>query len=114
MIHNESDLSAWRPGGLSKSVISRVIIGATPLGVLIALLTTYLLSPLRLQVLRCLEVGVSGRKGRRTSCLGADVGIAEDRTTSAQAVRRSLSTNGHLPKTVARGFYDAAWQLRNY
>ena len=36
--------------GLSKSFISRVIIGVTPFRVLITLLTTYLLSPLPLQV----------------------------------------------------------------
>ena len=40
--------STWRPRGLSKSVISRVIIGATPFRVLITLLITYLLSPLGL------------------------------------------------------------------
>ena len=37
-------------GRLSKSVISRVIIGVTPFRVLINLLITYLLSPLGLQV----------------------------------------------------------------
>ena len=36
--------------GLSKSFISRVIIGVTPFRVLITLLLTYLLSPLPLQV----------------------------------------------------------------
>ena len=40
--------SAWRARGLSKSVISRVIIGVTPFRVLITLLITYLLSPLGL------------------------------------------------------------------
>ena len=35
---------------LSKSVISRVIIGVTPFRVLINLLITYLLSPIGLQV----------------------------------------------------------------
>ena len=35
----------WRGRGLSKSFISRVIIGATPFRVLITLLITYLLSP---------------------------------------------------------------------
>ena len=38
------------PRGLSKSFISRVIIGVTPFRVLITLLITYLLSPLPLQV----------------------------------------------------------------
>ena len=37
-------LSTWRPRGLSKSVISRVIIRVTPFRVLITLLITYLLS----------------------------------------------------------------------
>ena len=36
----------WRGRGLSKSFISRLIIGVTPFRVLIALLITYLLSPL--------------------------------------------------------------------
>ena len=36
--------------GRGKSVISRVIIRATPFGVLITLLVTHLLSPLGLQV----------------------------------------------------------------
>ena len=40
----------WRPRGLSKSVISRVIIGVTPFRVLITLLMSHLLSPLGLQV----------------------------------------------------------------
>ena len=40
----------WRGRGLSKSFISRVIIGVTPVRVLITLLITYLLSPLPLQV----------------------------------------------------------------
>ena len=40
----------WRGRGLSKSFISRVIIGVTPFRVLITLLVTYLLSPLPLQV----------------------------------------------------------------
>ena len=39
------DPTAWRASGLSKSFISRVIIGVTPFRVLI----TYLLSPLPLQ-----------------------------------------------------------------
>ena len=39
-------------GGLSKLVISRVIIRVTPFRALITLLITYLLSPLPLQVLR--------------------------------------------------------------
>ena len=42
----------WRPRGLSKSVISRVVIGVTPFKVLITLLITllitYLLNPLGL------------------------------------------------------------------
>ena len=42
--------TAWRPRGLSKSVISRVIIRVTPFRVLITLLLTHLLSPLGLQV----------------------------------------------------------------
>ena len=40
----------WRGRGLSKSFISRVILGVTPFRVLITLLITYLLSPLPLQV----------------------------------------------------------------
>ena len=40
----------WRSRGLSKSFISRVIIGVTPFRVLTTLLMTYLLSPLPLQV----------------------------------------------------------------
>ena len=50
----------WRPRGLSKSVISRVIIGVTPFRVLITLLITHLLSPLGLQVnpLRNVQKGV--------------------------------------------------------
>ena len=40
----------WRGRGLSKSFITRVIIGVTPFRVLTALLITYLLSPLPLQV----------------------------------------------------------------
>ena len=40
----------WRPRGLSKPVISRVIIGLAPLRALITLLVTYLLSSLGLQV----------------------------------------------------------------
>ena len=43
------ELRAWRASGLSKSFISRVIIGVTPFRVLITLLITYLLSPLPLQ-----------------------------------------------------------------
>ena len=39
---------AWRPRGLSKWDISRVIIGVTPFRILITLLITYLLSPLGL------------------------------------------------------------------
>ena len=42
--------STWRGRGLSKSFISRVIIGVTPFRVLITLLVTYLLRPLPLQV----------------------------------------------------------------
>ena len=42
--------STWGPRGLSKSVISRVIMRVTPFRVLITLLTTHLLSPLTLQV----------------------------------------------------------------
>ena len=38
----------WRARGLSKSFIIRAIIGVTPFRVLIALLITYLLSPLAL------------------------------------------------------------------
>ena len=41
----------WRPRGLSKSVISRVIVRVTPFRVLITLLITHLLSPRGLQVL---------------------------------------------------------------
>ena len=41
-------LHTWG-GGLSKSFISRVIIGATPFRALITLLRTYLLSPMPLQ-----------------------------------------------------------------
>ena len=44
------DTITWRGRGLSKSFISRVIIGVTPFRVLITLLITYLLSPLPLQV----------------------------------------------------------------
>ena len=40
----------WRPRGLSKSVISRVIVWVTPVRVLITLLIAQLLSPLGLQV----------------------------------------------------------------
>ena len=40
----------WRGRGLSKSILSRVIIGVTPFRVLITLLVTYLRSPLPLQV----------------------------------------------------------------
>ena len=47
-----SDTHTWRPRGLSKWVISRVIIRVTPFKVLITLLITHLLSPLGLQVLR--------------------------------------------------------------
>ena len=43
-------LLTWRGRGLSKSFISRVIIGVTPFRVFITLLITYLLSPLPLQV----------------------------------------------------------------
>ena len=39
----------WRPRGLSKSVISRVISRVTPFRVLTTLLITHLLSPLGLQ-----------------------------------------------------------------
>ena len=46
---NENE-STWRGRGLSKSFISRVIIGVTPFRVPITLLITYLLSPLPLQV----------------------------------------------------------------
>ena len=41
---------SWRGRGLSKSFISRVIIGVTPVRVLLTLLISYLLSPLPLQV----------------------------------------------------------------
>ena len=44
-----SELATWRARGLSKSLISRVIIGVTLFRVLITLLITYLLSPLPLQ-----------------------------------------------------------------
>ena len=44
---------AWRPRGLSKWVISRVIIRVTPFRVLITLLITHILSPLGLQVRMC-------------------------------------------------------------
>ena len=40
----------WRARGLSKSFLSGVIIGVTPVRVLITLLKTYILSPLPLQV----------------------------------------------------------------
>ena len=40
----------WRPRGLSKSVLSRVIIRVAPFKVLITLFITHLLSPLGLQV----------------------------------------------------------------
>ena len=40
----------WRPRGLSKSVMSRIIIRVTPFRVLITLLITHLLSPVGLQV----------------------------------------------------------------
>ena len=43
-------MTTWRGRGLSKSCISRVIIGVTPFRVLITLLITYVLSPLPLQV----------------------------------------------------------------
>ena len=46
----------WRGRGLSKSFISRLIIGVTPFRVLITLLITYLLSPLPLQVGLVLKV----------------------------------------------------------
>ena len=46
----EQASATWRPRGLSKSVISRVTIRATPFRVLITLLITHLLSPLGLQV----------------------------------------------------------------
>ena len=42
--------SSWRPRGLPKSVISRVILGVSPVRVLITLLITHLLTPLGLQV----------------------------------------------------------------
>ena len=42
-------MSTWRPRGLSKSLIGRVIVRVTPVKVLITLLTTHLLSPLGLQ-----------------------------------------------------------------
>ena len=42
--------TTWRPRGLSKSVISRVIMRVTPFRVLITLLITHLLSPLGLQI----------------------------------------------------------------
>ena len=41
---------SYLEGGLSKSFISRVIIGVTPFRVLMTLLISYLLSPLPLQV----------------------------------------------------------------
>ena len=40
--------STWRLGGLSKSVVSRVLVGVIPFRVLITLLITDLLSPLGL------------------------------------------------------------------
>ena len=49
--------STWRGRGLSKSFISRVIIGVTPFRVLITLLITYLLSPLPLQVIGAFSAG---------------------------------------------------------
>ena len=48
---DEGRWGTWRPRGLSKSVISRVIIGLTLFRVLITPLITYLLSPLGLQVI---------------------------------------------------------------
>ena len=58
-LHQILDSSKWATaipkrytlegGGLSKSFISRVIIGATPFRALITLLRTYLLSPMPLQ-----------------------------------------------------------------
>ena len=66
-----------RDRGLSKLVISRVIIRVTPFRALITLLITYLLSPLPLQVgvsaphglgFRCL--GVRGFRGLGFRCLG--------------------------------------------
>ena len=41
--------ATWRPGGLTKSVISRVITRVSPFRVLVTLLITHLLSPLGLQ-----------------------------------------------------------------
>ena len=43
------EVYTWRPKGLSKWAISRVIIRVTPFGVLMTLLITHLLSPLGLQ-----------------------------------------------------------------
>ena len=51
----------WRPRGLSKSVISRVIIRVTPFRVLITLLITQLLSPLGLQVGLRVHAGIQVR-----------------------------------------------------
>ena len=48
-------IPSWRPRGLSKSVVSRVIVRVAPFRVLITLLTTHLLSPLDLQVLTTLQ-----------------------------------------------------------
>ena len=42
----------WKPRGLSKSVISRMITRVTPIRVLITRLITHLLSPPGLQVIR--------------------------------------------------------------
>ena len=42
--------ATWRPRGLSKSVVSRVISRVTPFRVLVTLLITHLLRPLGLQV----------------------------------------------------------------
>ena len=40
----------WRPGRLSKSALSRVIMGVTPFRLPATLLTTYLLSPVGVSV----------------------------------------------------------------
>ena len=61
LLNLKPQTTTWRGRGLSKSFISRFIIGVTPFRAFIILLITYLLSPLPLQVvitpkLKCLFV----------------------------------------------------------
>ena len=51
------DKPTWRPRGLSKWVISRVISTLNGVTLILTLLTTYLLSPLGLQVTPLLTLG---------------------------------------------------------